>query len=93
MRPEAFLDKLMDLETHRFRQFQIGRLKGRMRNASCLAEYTETFVLEVILERQGKSANVIRGFLHALSSLRGNHQSAPFLYVFEFSATRRLAFR
>jgi tetraacyldisaccharide 4'-kinase len=31
-------------------------------------EYTETFVLEVILEkRQGKSANLLRGFLHALS--------------------------
>jgi len=31
-------------------------------------EYTETFVLEVILEkRQGKSARIVRGFLHALS--------------------------
>src|SRR5215470_4017994 len=31
-------------------------------------EYIETFVLEVILEkRQGKSANLVRGFLHAAS--------------------------
>jgi tetraacyldisaccharide 4'-kinase len=31
-------------------------------------EYIETFVLEVILEkRQGKGANLVRGFLHALS--------------------------
>jgi tetraacyldisaccharide 4'-kinase len=35
-------------------------------------EYTETFVLEVILEkRQGKSAKLIRGFLHALSRVYG----------------------
>ncbi len=35
-------------------------------------EYTETFVLEVILEkRQGKSAKVIRGLLHVLSRAYG----------------------
>jgi tetraacyldisaccharide 4'-kinase len=35
-------------------------------------EYTETFVLEVILEkRQGKSAKLVRGFLHALSRAYG----------------------
>jgi tetraacyldisaccharide 4'-kinase len=35
-------------------------------------EYTETFVLEVILEkRQGKSAKIVRGFLHALSRAYG----------------------
>jgi tetraacyldisaccharide 4'-kinase len=35
-------------------------------------EYTETFVLEVILEkRQGKSAKVVRGFLHMLSRAYG----------------------
>lgn len=45
-------------------------------------EYTETFVLEVILEkRQGKSANVIRGFLHALSRAYGTVIKARrFLY-------------
>ena len=35
-------------------------------------EYTETFVLEVILEkRQGKIAKVVRGFLHVMSRVYG----------------------
>lgn len=35
-------------------------------------EGTETYVLEVILEkRQGKMASVVRGFLHAMSKVHG----------------------
>ena len=45
-------------------------------------EYTETFVLEVILEkRQGKSAKVVRGFFYALSRVyRAIIKARRFLY-------------